>query len=71
MKIHPRESIVKDAEQKLRGAMLDILGDADLTTGEELRILESVLGGMISNIAKHIIRHERHPNEPDKPGGLE
>jgi hypothetical protein len=68
--IHPREELVRKAEAQLREAISGVY-KLELTTGELLRAVNNVLSGEIAAIAKHSIRHERHPDEPDKPGGLE
>lgn len=41
------------------------------TDGELFSVIGDVLGGQITNLAKYMIRAERHPDDPDKPGGLE
>lgn len=68
-KIHPREEIVTDAEMKLRDAVH--AARVGLTEGEYLRVISTVFGDTVSRIAKYMIRDERHPDDPDKPGGLE
>lgn len=41
------------------------------TDGELFSVIGDVLGGQITNLAQYMIRAERHPDDPDKPGGLE
>lgn len=69
-KLHKREQIVRDAEQKLRTALLDIWKEHDLTEGEMLRVVASVFGDHVASHAKYEIRIERHGNI-DTPGGWE
>lgn len=63
---HPREEIVKKAER----AILDVLEhEAEtLTDGEYLRVLATVID-RLGSFAKHMIRAERHPGDPNRPGG--
>jgi hypothetical protein len=69
--IHPRERIVRAAETELLEAVIEWrMSHRDLTFGEELRIVNKVLSETIAGMAKHEIRAERHPDNPDKPGGL-
>ena len=72
MKIHPRVTIVNRA----RLSLADKIGTwhrehSDLTDGELLGILGGMLGDEINALAKAMIRAERHPDDPDKPGGVE
>jgi hypothetical protein len=69
MKIHHRETLVNDASKKLRDCLSSI--ESDLTYGEYLRVITSELCSVWQSIAKYTIRQERHPNDPDQPGGLE
>ena len=69
-RLHPRERIVRKAENDLRSAVIDIVHKAELTTGESLQVVNGALSGWIAGVAKHAIREERHPGEPDKPGGF-
>jgi len=70
VRIHSRESVVTHAQNDVTLAVLDILEKADLTTGEELRVLTSAFSGLLQNTAKYMIREERH-HDADKPGGWE
>ena len=67
-KIHPRETIVVDAENELSCACHEITGN--LTTSEKLRVLASVLSSQVGHIAKFCIRAERH-GDTNQPGGLD
>jgi hypothetical protein len=65
--IHEREVLVREAE---RAASEAIAGACQgLTEGERLRVLASVLSAEIGGTAKYMIREERHPGDPDRPGG--
>jgi hypothetical protein len=71
-RLHPRERIVSEARIELVRAVLDWREKHDeLTDGELFSIVGGVLGDQITSMAKYLIREERHPGEPDKPGGLE
>ena len=67
MKLHRRELIVQDAESEFSGFYIDWLKKHELTYAEILSIFSSRLASM----AKYAIRSERHPDDPDRPGGLE
>jgi hypothetical protein len=69
--IHPRERIVNEACSELDLAAINVRQKYDLTTGEYLRVLVHVVNNCIGGVAKWAIRAERHPENPDKPGGLE
>lgn len=49
-----------------REAMILIQRDWELTYGEWM----SLLGNQLASLSKYLIRAERHPNDPDKPGDL-
>jgi hypothetical protein len=68
-KIHKREDIVNKATSVLRDCLLE--QRKKLTDGEYLKVVATVLSDSIGSFAKYVIREERHPNDPDKPGGLE
>lgn len=70
MQRHPRELLVNDAESELHGAFYDIRKKYGLSTGESLRVLSTFLESSIGVISKHMIRDERHPSDPGKPGGI-
>ena len=65
--MHPREKLVTNAEQVLRKACLKV--SDGLTTAEYLRVVTSVLSDEVQGMLKLMIRQERHPDNPDKPGG--
>jgi hypothetical protein len=67
MKLHPRVPIVQQAHNELGLATIEIVNKYDLTFGE----LFSVLNQIEASWLKYCIRDERHPDDPDKPGGLE
>ena len=69
-RLHKREQIVREAELKLRQAMLDIWKESDLTDAEMLRIVAACFGDHVAGHAKYDIRMERHGNT-DTPGGWE
>lgn len=69
MKMHPREKIVDEWDRKLQMVLLEMM-ESDLTPGEFLSVIGSVLGGAITQRAKYMIRYERH-GDGDTPGGLE
>jgi hypothetical protein len=67
-KIHPREAVVQAAKHQLLAALIDAI--RPLTDGEALAVISSVLGDYVQGTAKYMIRAERYPDDPDKPGGL-
>lgn len=69
-KIHPREERVRQAEAELRHTIHAVMEQHDLSLGEAIRVVSTTLGDWLGSMAKHMIRDERHPGEPDKPGGL-
>ena len=72
-RLHPREVIVNAAERELRDAVQAIVyaeGPKELTTAEQLQIVTAVLGGWLENLAKWMIRDERHGKGSQKQGGL-
>lgn len=71
MKLHPREASVHAAENELRGLVLEVVQKHELTEGEALRVVFAALGSWVQMAAKYMIREERHPGQPDKPGGFE
>jgi len=70
LRLHKRERIVNDAEEKLRKAMIDIWTEYDLTEAEMLRIVAACFGDHVASHARYEIRMERHGNT-NTPGGLE
>lgn len=67
-RIHPRESMVRAAESRVRNALAN--ETHGLTEGERLRVIAAVFGEAVGSIAKYAIRAERHPDDPERPGGL-
>lgn len=70
MKLHQRETLVREVKNKLSRAFLDTFRDVELTNAEELKIVNEVSSDWIGSILKYQIRDERHGNT-DTPGGLE
>jgi len=66
MQRHPREQFVNSAKAAIAEAILKASEEHDLTYGE----LTAILAGELASVAKYQIREERHPDEPDKPGGV-
>lgn len=64
MRIHPRLQAVSDAQAELTKAFNAIEEKYELTYGE----MFSILGQKVQNIAKYLIRDERHPDDPEKKG---
>jgi len=70
VRIHPREEIVRGAENGIRLALADIVQEHKLTEAEALRVVNAALSDWIGGVAKFAIREERHGNS-DTPGGFE
>lgn len=70
MKIHPREVIVRKAENELRELLCTVTDKHGLTEAEKLRVINAIASDWIAGVAKYAIRDERH-GVTDKPGGLE
>lgn len=62
--LHPRYFIVNKAEAELHEYMLDLERRHELTIGEIFKILSSRMAEM----ARSLIREERHPGQPYKKG---
>ena len=73
MRLHERESVVQEAELYWLNTKIKFHEkfDGRLTDGEELRVIAKMFGDWLGGIAKFMIREERHPGKPDRPGGLE
>jgi hypothetical protein len=65
--MHERERHVTLKTAKLREAVVEIT--ESLTVWETVRVVSDVLGGVLGNLAKYGIRDERHPDDPERPGG--
>lgn len=71
-RIHPREQLVNEAEQKLRSAVVDAMkGEPfdSLTGAEYIAVINRVFSGQLASYTKFAIRQERH-GDTDKPGGI-
>lgn len=66
MKIHPRTKIVSKARCELADFFLNLEEIHDLTYGE----LYGLLIDQMQSVNRTHIRNERHPDDPDMPGGL-
>jgi len=64
--IHPREEIINKASAEFYAVITDWFMRNNLTIGEQLKIILDYASGL----PKWIIRKERHPRNPNKPGGL-
>lgn len=72
MRIHPRAKLLIQARSALREAVLGWSDDhPDLTEAEWLSAVSSVLLEQVGDVVKYMLRAERHPDNPDKPGGIE
>jgi len=65
-RIHPREQLVKDAEMKIKTAIVEAC--KGLTTAESLQVVNHACHEEIGGILKYEIRMERHGNT-NTPGG--
>lgn len=70
MRPHPREQIIHRAQSDLAKRVQEWLDENDLTTVEELAVINAVLSGTIGGTLKYCIRSERH-DEVETPGGVE
>lgn len=71
LKLHPRELFMREAKVDLARRVMAWHEDhKDLTDGEVLGIIGEILGAEIMQVAKYMVRSERHPDDPDKPAGL-
>lgn len=68
-KLHHREAIVRKAKLELMELLFKLRND--LTPGEYLKVVTEELSNEWHGVAKYMIREERHPDNPDQPGGLE
>jgi hypothetical protein len=67
MKLHPRALIVDRAGIDLSNFALKLRQQHELTYIEYLGILNVEAG----RVLKYALREERHPDDPDKPSGIE
>ena len=66
---HLREPMVDQARAAIREAVVE--ATEHLTVWETVRVVSDVLSEILGNLAKFGIRAERHPDDPDRPGGWE
>lgn len=64
--LHERVFPVQEAGIKLKQAICEIAEKYELTYAE----LFALLGEQVMQWSKYAIREERHPGDPDRPGGL-
>ena len=62
MRLHERTLPVQQASRDIRDALDELQREHDLTDVEMLRVLNEHQ----DNIARHMLRAERHPNDPGK-----
>jgi ribosome-associated translation inhibitor RaiA len=62
--IHPRHFKVREAKNKIELAILKLLEKHELTYGE----INGIMLEIAQSLNKHAIRHERHPEDPEKKG---
>ena len=67
-RIHPREQPCQRARLEIEQAIADAVKKHNLTTAEQLRIVNAVCSDWIGGVAKWAIRYDRH-DRGDKPGG--
>jgi hypothetical protein len=70
VKLHPREERTRTAANELATFLVNLVKKHGLTEGEALRVVSGELGAWVGDVAKWMIRGERHPDDPDQPGGL-
>lgn len=69
MRIHPREEIVRRAENELANTLATTVAKHRLTEPEALRAVNAACSSWIASVAKYAIREERH-GDATKEGGL-
>lgn len=62
LRLHDRTRHVQRAEYDIRGKLLDLQEEHDLTDIEMLQVLNSAEGVVL----KYMLRRERHPDDPEK-----
>lgn len=67
MRVHPRVAIVQQAEVDLNRLVWDWMNRHDLTYIEAVRCLL----GRTEELTKFMLRHERHPENPEQKAGEE
>jgi hypothetical protein len=68
---HAREKRVGRAVLDIRKLIDKIIEEADLSDAEALRVVAQVFSEYLGGFARQMIRQERHPLDPSRPGGLE
>lgn len=66
MKLHPRFHLCKEAENEMRGALLEISQRHELTDIEYLRAVNEACSASIASCLKYMLRVERHGNPEDQ-----
>ncbi len=69
LRIHPRQTRVRDAEIELMNFLAGLETKHDLTEAEMLAVVAKELGSFVADVARLAIREERH-GDRSKPGGL-
>lgn len=67
-RIHPRVKPCNEARQAIEAAIAKAVKEHELTTAEEISVINGACSSCIGHIAKYAIRHERH-GDKDRPGG--
>lgn len=67
MRLHPRVHIVQRAGLELSEFAAKLREERELTEVEYLGILNDE----VARVLKYALRAERHPDDPDKPAGIE
>ena len=70
-KIHPREVICVRAQHHITKAIAEVVRSYAVTEVETLSVVHQVSSEVIAEYAKLCIRDELHPDDPNKPGGIE
>lgn len=70
MRISARDKLIHDASTDLQGRVLEWLRSHELTTAEELAVLNHTIGGIIHSTLKSCIRRERDSESPQERSSL-
>jgi len=62
LRMHPRTRTVEKARWELKGTMQRLIADHKLTDAE----IQIILNEEARDWLKYELRHERHPDDPDK-----
>ena len=68
MKLHERTMIVQKHQADFNWVMIEFIKDRDITYIELLILLNEYIR---SSVLKYMLRHERHPDDPEKKAGEE